>query len=83
MSDHRLAKALESIVSGNLLLAYEEEVLQSLRVPSPPKWLSELMKRILDFGLSMRQVRMYGAKVLTAKTAEIPSDVISCDDVEP
>jgi hypothetical protein len=41
------------------------------------------MKRILDFGFSMRHVKMYGASVLTAKTAEIPSEVISWEDVAP
>jgi len=41
------------------------------------------MNKILDFGLSMRHVKMYGASALMAKTAEIPSEVISFDDVAP
>jgi len=41
------------------------------------------MNRILDFGLSMRHDKMYGASVLMAKTAEMPSEVISLDDVAP
>jgi hypothetical protein len=33
--------------------------------------------------LSIRQLKMYGATVLTANTAEMPSEVISFDDVLP